>query len=209
VRLGILGPAQGDLVALARAARQLVDEARADKVLYLSDDDALDRVVSSWAGVIVRESEPGESLFDRAARRCAGAPHDEIEAFLAAEHARLRLQVFGSLPRSPGRTIELFDAQVVLFVYDKATLDEEDIAAAAVLVYGCSVAPMIKRVGARLFVTPGPIGASSGGRAILDDSGGGVDIRILDPSGKVTARETVGGSRAGAKMRVQGDPGGT
>jgi hypothetical protein len=37
MRLGILGPAQGDLAALARGAQQLLDEAKAEKVIYLAE----------------------------------------------------------------------------------------------------------------------------------------------------------------------------
>jgi hypothetical protein len=202
MRLGILGPAHGELPALARAAQHLLDEERAERVLYLSDDDALDVVVANWARDLVR-ADPSEAvLYERAAARCALAPPDQIDAFVAHERARLRLKVFSSLPSSPRRTIEILDSRVVLFVYDKATLDEEDIAAASVLVFGKSPTPLIKKVGARLFLSPGPIQAPDGGRAVLDDSSGGMQIRILDASGRVTAEEVVGAR--GSKMRVQG-----
>src|SRR4051794_24384320 len=61
MRLGILGPAHGELAALARAAQHLLDVAKADRVLYLSDDDALDLVVASWARELVG-ADPSEKV---------------------------------------------------------------------------------------------------------------------------------------------------
>jgi hypothetical protein len=202
MRLGILGPAHGELAALARAAQQLVDEAKADRVLYLSDDDALDLVVASWARELVGSDPSEKVLYERAAARCTTATPEQIDQFVAYERARHRLKIFSSLPSSPCRTIEILDGRVVLFVLDKASLDEEDIAAASLLVFGKSATPLIRKVGTRTFLSPGPIQAPDGGRAILDDSGGGVRIQILDAAGKVRLEDVFSAGRAG-KMRVQ------
>ena len=205
VRLGILGPAQGDLHALARGAQHLLDEAHAEKVIYLSDDDALDRVVEGWARGLVG-SDPSEgALFDRASR-CALASQDAIDAFVASERARQRLKVLVSLPQGQ-RTIEILDGRVVLFVFDKGTLDEEDIVAASLLVFGKSSGPLIKKVGTRVFLSPGPLGSEEGGAALLDDGGGGVRIEVMNARGVVTARDAIGPPQA-AKMRIQGGSGG-
>src|SRR5437867_7672986 len=120
MRLGILGPAKGDLVALARGGQHLVDMAHVEKVIYLGDDDALDRVVANWAHELVGGADPGNSaLFARAAARCTKATADQIDAFVASERARLRLQLFVSLPPPPQRTLELLDGKVTVFVFDK------------------------------------------------------------------------------------------
>ena len=203
MRLGILGAAQDDLIGLARAAQYLLDEAHVEKVIYLGDDQALDRVVVSWARELVGPNPSGEALFKRAAVRCAGAGPAEIDHFVESERARLRLGIFTSLPSGQSRSIEILDGRVVLFVYDKAMLDEEDIAAAQVLVFGKAREPLIKRVGARVFVTPGPIGTPEGGAALLDDGAEGVRIEILGPGGVVTAQDHVAGPRPG-KLKVQG-----
>lgn len=201
MRLGVLGPAQGDLPALARGAQHLLDEGHAERVIYVAEDDALDRVVEGWAQHLVGANPTASALFERAAR-CAAATPEAIDAFVASERARLRLQVLMSLP--PGqRTIEILDGRVALFVFDKAALDEEDIVAASLLVFGKSSEPLIKRVGPRTFFSPGPIG-SEGGRALLDDGQGGVRIEVMNASGDVTAREIVGPSAAGSRLRVQG-----
>ena len=205
MRLGILGPAHGDLSALARGAQQLLDESRAEKVLYLADDDALDEVVAGWAQKLVGANADEAALFDRAASRCAVASPAEVDAFVASERARLRLKVLVSLPPSPGRTIEFLDGRVVLFVYDKAALDEEDIVAASLLVFGKSQEPMIKKVGTRTFMAPGWVTSETGGRALLDDASGGLHIEIFNAKGVVSAREFIGASpRSAAKFKVQG-----
>jgi hypothetical protein len=203
MRLGILGPANGDMIGLARAAQILLDEAHAEKVVYVADDGALDRVVVTWASEIVGANPSGEGLFKRAAARCAQGAPQEIDSFVEGERARLRLSVFVSLPSAQSRTIEILDGRVVLFVYDKATLDEEDIVAAQLLVFGKSREPIIRKVGARVFLTPGPIGCPTGGSAVLDDGADGIRIEILGPGGVVTASDQVGGPRPG-KVRVQG-----
>jgi hypothetical protein len=203
MRLGVLGPAQGDLPALARSAQHLLDEGHAEKVIYVSDDDALDRVVGGWAHNLVGSDPTEGAIFERAAR-CVAAPPGSIDAFVESERARLRVKVLVSLP-SGQRTIELLDGRVALFVFDKAILDEEDIVAASILIYGKSPVPLIKKVGARTFFSPGPIG-SDGGAALLDDGVGGVLIEVKNVRGAVTAREVVGQHAPGAKMKVQGGP---
>jgi hypothetical protein len=203
MRLGILGPAQGDLPALARGAQYLLDEARVERVVYLAADDALDRVVASWASEIVGDTQGTDGLVARAAARCAAADPATIDEFVDMERARLRLQVMSSLP-SNRRSIEILDGRVVLFVWDKSTLDEDDIAAASILCFGKSNEAMIKKVGTRTFVAPGPVGGKDGGCAVLDDGDGGVRISIVTHDGQVTAKGSVGAPITGAKMRVQG-----
>lgn len=205
MRLGLLGPANNDMVGLARAAQRLVDEAGAEKVLYLGSDGALDRVVASWAHEIVGANPHEDVIFERAAVRCARALPDAIDDFVEDERSRLRLQVFASLPGSTARTIEILDARVAVLVYDKAMLDEDDIAAAHLIVFGKSTEPMLRKVGVRTFFAPGSIGSANGGAALLDDGiGGGIRIDVFGPDGKVRSREEIGNPKHAGKLRVQG-----
>jgi hypothetical protein len=199
MRLGVLGPANGDLPGLARAAQRLLDSLRAERVLYVGSDDALDRVVAGWARQIVGLDPSEHALFERAAGRCANATAVDIEAFVEAERARARLRVFASLPPFPKRTIELLDGRVVCLLFDKAMLDEEDILGASVIVFGKSSTPLVRRVGSRVFVAPGAI-SSQGGVVILDDDGGGIRIEVLDEAGAIVLEEHVTPT---AKVRVQ------
>lgn len=204
MRLGILGPACGDVPALARAAQALVDRHGADKVIYLGDDDALDQVVWGWARGLVGDDPGDATLFARAADACAKASAEGIRQFVESEKARGRLRIFSSLPVGPGRTIELLDGRIVLFVYDKASLDEEDIVGASILVFGRSEEFLIKKVGVRTFIAPGTIGGPAGGRAVLDDGEGGVRVEIFDEAGMLLASDQAGGASASGKVRVQG-----
>lgn len=200
MRLGVLGPAQGDLGGLARAAQRLLDDVRPERVLYLGDDDALDRVVAGWAASIVGVDASQEGLFERAVE-CAYLAPDEIDHFVESERARLRLRVFVSLPEGR-RTIELMDGRVVLFVHDKGVLDEEDILAASVVVFGRHEGALVKPIGARHFVSPGRIGGPSG-VGVLDDAEGALTFECFAPDGSRLLREVLAPARA-ARMRVQG-----
>jgi hypothetical protein len=205
MRLGILGPASDDLPGLARAAQLLLDEAHAEKVIYLGNDGALERVVFTWASAIVGSNPTEAALFQRAAARCAKGTPAEIDGFVESERARLRLQVFVSIP-APGRSIEILDGRLAVLVYDKAVLDEDDIAAAHLMIFGKSSEPMIRKVGTRTFVSPGPIGCANGGAGVLDDGAGGIRIEILGPNGAVTAHDQIGVTKptVTGKMKVQG-----
>ncbi len=205
MRLGVLGPSDGDLVLLAQAAQVLIDRAEVDRVIYLGADDALDRVVAAWARELVG-MDPSESLvFERAAHVCADATPAQIDAFVGGERARRRLRVFTTVPPAPGRTIELFDGRVAVIVSDKAILDEDDIAGAAFLIFGKSPVPVVHRVGSRSFFAPGPLAAGAeGGIAVVDDQGGGVTIDFLDSDGSIKKTERLDQRLAGgAKLRVQ------
>ena len=203
MRLGVLGPASGDLSGLAKAAQVLLDRYRAERVIYLGLDDALDRVVGAWASDLVGANPSDLVFFERAAHACIGATPEHIDTFVASERARRRLRVFASLPPPPGRTIELLEGRVAVLLFDKAHLDEDDIAGASLLVFGKSDLPVVKRLGARTFVAPGRIGSAGGGSAVLDDEEEGVRIRIIGDDGEVSTTEQIGGVSS-AKLKVQG-----
>ncbi len=204
VRLGVLGPSEGELAALACAALHLVDVAKVDRVVYLGADDALDRVVAAWARELVGSDPSDELLFVRATRACVNAAPAEVEAFVQAERARRRLRLFATVPPPPGRTIELFDGKIAVLLFDKASLEEDDIAGAALLVFGRSTEPLIHRVGPRVFLSPGPIGPSSG-VLVLDDEGGGISAELVDAQGGLRRSERIERvALTGVKMRVQG-----
>lgn len=204
MRLGVLGPAAFDLAGLARQAQILVDNFNAGKVLYLGPDDAMDVVVASWAEGLVGQNPSDRLLFDRAAEVCLEAGADQVRAFVQSERARRRLRIFSSLPSAPGRTIELLDGRVVLLLFDKATLDEDDIAGATVFVYGKSERALVKKVGPRIFLSPGKIGSEGGGSLLLDDEDGGVRCRVIDASGKVVTTDGVGMREVSGKLKIRG-----
>jgi hypothetical protein len=204
MRLGLLGSAEGNVDGLARAARFLVERVGADRVVYLGNDGALDEAVSTWATELVGSDPSDNATWSRAAAVALRGSPAEIDAFIAKERARQRLRVLEALPiRGGARTVELIGDRVAVLLYDKALLDEEDIFAASLLVYGKSTEPLLKKVGTRWFMSPGSIGAAAGGAAVLDDGAEEIVASIYAPDGSCTTTEPIAIARA-TKMKIQG-----
>jgi hypothetical protein len=174
----------------------------------LASDGALDVLVRAWARFLVGNNPNEDALFARAAVRCANASPQAIEAFVAAERARGRLRALASLPEGNKRTVEYFDGCVALFMYDKGILDEEDIIGASMFVYGRSAEPKVRRIGSRMFLTPGPLAGPKGGLAVLGEApNGGVRVELRNIDGSIIQEDMFGGTGSmlpGIKMRVQG-----
>jgi len=204
MRLGLLGPAGSDVGALGRAAEFLLNGARVHRAIYLGNDGALDRAVAAWARKLVGDDPSDDAAWRRAADVALEGRPEAIDKFVAAERARLRLKSLEALPEEISRTIEMVGDRVAVLIHDKALLDEEDILAANLLFFGKSDAPLVRKIGARWFVTPGPIGCEGGGLAVLDDEGEEITVTIYDSTGKPTLKEALSVHRA-TKMRVQGD----
>lgn len=202
MRFGLLGPANGDLAGLARCAEFLLNGGRVTRAIYLGADDALEDTVALWAESLVGPNPSDEGVWERALVVAATGSPDHIDAFLRAERARLRLKSLERLPPVELRTVEMFGDGVAMLIHDKALLDEEDIFSATFLVYGRSNGPLVKRIGPRWFLTPGPIGPAGGGCAIIDDSGDDVIATLYDADGRATASETLTVRRT-AKLSVQ------
>jgi hypothetical protein len=204
MRLGLLGPAGSDVGALGRAAEFLLNTARVHRAIYLGNDGALDRAVAAWAQKLVGDDPSDDAAWRRAAAVAVQGTAEAIDRFVAAERARLRLKSLEALPEQIARTIEMVGDRVAVLIHDKALLDEEDILAANLLFFGKSEAPLVRKIGARWFVTPGPIGCEGGGSAVLDDEQEEITVTIYDSAGKASQRESLSLHRA-TKMRVQGD----
>lgn len=178
--------------------------ARVHRAIYLGNDGALDRAVAAWARKLVGDDPSDDAAWRRAADVAVTGTAEQIDKFVSAERARLRLKSLEALPEEISRTIEMVGDRVAVLIHDKALLDEEDILAANLLFFGKSDAPLVRKIGARWFVTPGPIGCEGGGIAVLDDEGDEIMITIFDSIGKQTQREALSMHRP-TKMRVQGD----
>jgi len=205
MRLGLLGPAGGDVGALGRGAEFLLNGARVHRAIYLGNDGALDRAVAAWARKLVGDDPSDEGAWARAADIALKGTPQQIDRFVATERARLRLKSLEALPTEQvSRTIEMVGDRVAVLIYDKSQLDEEDILAANILLFGKSDAPLIRKIGARWFVTPGPINAKGGGLAVLDDEQDEVVVTIFDVAGKIAQREVLTAPKS-AKMREAGE----
>lgn len=205
MRLGLLGPAGGDVGALGRGAEFLLNGARVHRAIYLGNDGALDRAVAAWARKLVGDDPSDEGAWARAADIALKGTPQQIDRFVATERARLRLKSLEALPTEQvSRTIEMVGDRVAVLIYDKSQLDEEDILAANILLFGKSDAPLIRKIGARWFVTPGPINVKGGGLAVLDDEQDEVVVTIFDVAGKIAQREVLTAPKS-AKMREAGE----
>jgi hypothetical protein len=203
MRLGLMGPAGGDVGALGRAAEYLLNGARVHRAIYLGNDGALDRAVASWARKLVGDDPTDDAAWRRAADLAVAAQPAQIDRFVATERARIRLKSLEALPESLTRTIEMVGDRVAVLIHDKALLEEEDILAANLLLFGKSDGPLIRKIGPRWFITPGPINSQEGGIAVLDDEKEDIVVTIFDNEGKPTQREVLRGAmrpeRAGAR----------
>lgn len=191
MRLGLLGPSNGDVAALGRAAEFLLNRARVDRAIYLGQDGALDQVVAAWAKKLVGDDPSDDGAWRRAAELAPVGSAADIDRFVARERARLRLKALEALPEERGRTIETIGDFVAVLIDDKAQLEEEDILAAHLLFFGCSDQPVVRRVGARWFVSPGTMQSEGGGVAVVEDAHGDVTVAIHDVDGALTQKEVV------------------
>src|SRR5690606_26674201 len=110
-------------------------------------------------------------------------------------------RVLESLPSRRSRSVELICGKLVVLVHDRTELDEDDILPAAVLVFGNSAAPLVRRVGSRWFLSPGTL--SSHGLMVLDELDDGIGLSAYDRD-LVLDRSELLSTWRGAKLRVAG-----
>jgi hypothetical protein len=196
MRIGLLGPAEGDSALVRKAAEFALDKLGTEQVVYLGTDDAARDAARAWAGELLSFA-PGEASFlDRAFELARSGSPAQIDDLLARDRAVQRLSALRSLPAAPARATEMFEDKVVLFVHDKAQLDAEDIANAYLVVYGRSKSVALNHFGPRTFFSPGPLRA--GQLACLERYGdSGVAVVQVDlNSGQVLGRTPLSAGRS-------------
>lgn len=199
MKLGFVGPAAGDRALLREALEFLVHDAGVDQAIYLGLDDTIDHVVEAWAMEVGGETAAGLFL-EHAVEIARGGDAGTISDLLAKDSALERLSCIRTLPPAPARAIEMIEDRILTVVYDKAVLDQDDIANSSLLVYGKSDEALLKRFGPRYFFTPGPL---SGGKIgiVEAENEGQVSVATFAPSGAPVWRETLQG-RMTSKMSV-------
>ncbi|MEM1417053.1 MAG: hypothetical protein AAGH15_19305 [Myxococcota bacterium] len=192
MRIGLIGPAaKADEEALREAAEFLLLDAHADPVIYLGDDDAAERLCLDWELELRAELPDGDFLTGALALALEGAP-PEIERLLERDRQRERLSRLRTLPPPPARAVEMVGDRIVLVVYDKKVLDEDDIANASIIVYGRSEEELLKRFGPRAFFTPGPLSRGVVGVLEVEDDGR-VALATFSTEGEPRGREVLHG----------------
>lgn len=201
MRLGFVGPNRGDIDALRAGAELLLFELGVARVVYLGNDDALDRAAKGWAEAL--GAPPDEAAFlTEAALLAPDGPAEVLEALLERDRRAGRLRDVAVLPPPPGRAVEMIEDRVVLMVFDKGVLDEDDVANATAIVFGQGNEPLLKPIGPRLFVSPGPLVQGGGHVAVLDVRPDSMACQICDAKGKVKQEHKLSLAR-GARMGVQ------
>jgi hypothetical protein len=202
MRLGFIGPCRGDVAGLRALAEVLLFELGVVRVIYLGADDALDKAAAGWPQRLgAAADEP--AFLKEAAQLARDGAAEAIEALLERDRKVRRLGDLAALPPPPSRAVEMFDDRVVLMVYDKGVLDEEDVANATAIVWGNSQEPQLKAIGPRAFLAPGWVTAPSGAHmATIEYADEHVLCSLRDKSGKVQQEQKIVLAR-GAKMGVQ------
>lgn len=195
MRLGFIGPAHVDAMALGQAAQLLICDFEADAVMYLAEDQALVAFIASH-----RPHDGERSLEQSVADVAATGSPEDIEDVLRRLRGARYLEKLRVAPAPPTRGLEMIDDRIVLIVRHKSLIAEEDVINSNVVVYGDAKELMFKRFGPRCFFSPGPL--SAGYVGLLDDESeaGGVRLRALDTTGQIAWSEPIQGR--GAKVMV-------
>ena len=157
MRIGFLGPAQGDLDLLERSASFLLRE-RAARVVYLGHDGALDRCVVAWAQRLVGDDPTDDGAWSRAAEVAITGTADDLDAFVASERQRLRLRALVSLPEGSPCSLETLGDLTILMTHDAGLLSDDDLSHATLIVDGAPAEPSLEQRGNCWWLAPGAPG---------------------------------------------------
>ncbi len=201
MRIGLVGPADGDTKLLREAVEFLLGDCGVDQAIYLGTDDSVKEVVDAWATEVMGGPATEDAFLRQALLLATRGEPREIDSLLSRDLEVRRLGALRCLPPPPARAVEVFDDKVMLFVHDKGSLDEEDIANAFLVVYGRGRQLALNRFGPRTFFTPGPLQAKR--VALIErEADGSLAIAQFNPeTGEPTGRETL--LTRGARLVVQ------
>ena len=196
MRIGLLGPAEGDGALVRKAAEFALQKLEVEQVIYLGSDDAAQQAAQSWALELMQGPTGEGALLDRAFELAQSGNAAQIEDLLARDAAVQRLSALRCLPSAPTRAVEMLDDKVMLFVHDKAQLDAEDIANAYLVVYGRSKAVALNHFGPRTFFSPGPLRAGQIACIERQRDNNVVVVQLALSNGEVLGRTTLQAGRS-------------
>jgi hypothetical protein len=190
MRVGIIG--RDGTPELFERAFDFLFERGVDRVIYVAEDD-LDRRFVERRLRALGCANAGELASTLEGLLDTGSA-DELFALVENTRKRDQLSRLSRVAPMPSRTLEVLDDRIVVFVHDKAILDEDDIASATLVVYGRGV-PAFRAFGPRAFLSPGPL--SEAHVVVLDiENGGRIVATLMTLDGHEVWRETVAGKRA-------------
>jgi predicted phosphodiesterase len=164
VRIGLVSDTFGNLDALERALA-LFERTRVDRIFFLGGRVAdVDAVLARRAGGSREAPVPATDAEFLAAVRGAlerqeAARADPLDGRIVRVASRACPEYeSGKVPR---KQVDLVEGRISALVHDKADLTRDDIANAALIFHGNTVAPALVQIGPRCFVTPGHLRAAA------------------------------------------------
>jgi hypothetical protein len=195
MRFGFIGPAESDSALLELAVDLLVTELEVDMIVYLGADEAIRDFITA------RQRDKSELSFEqRVAQVAATGSPSEITDVLHVLRRERHLEKVRLLPQPPANAIEMLDDRIILLVRNKSSIGEEDVINSNVVIYGDAKELTFKRYGPRCFFSPGPLDGGHVGILGNEAANGGVSLRAIDLTGKLSWTEPIQGR--GAKMKV-------
>ena len=201
MKIGLVGVADGAEDLLSEAVEFLMGDVGVDLLVYLSSDDAIVGAARAWAEQVVPEGLDENAFLTRVAATAPKGSVADLDALFEQDTALSRIELIRRLPPAPARAIEMIGDRIVTMVWDKAVLQEEDIANSFVTIYGKSKKMLFKRFGPRYFFTPGPLSDKHIGVLEHDEEEGGFVLSLFSPDGVPISREPLQ-VRISAKMTV-------
>ncbi|CAN5289801.1 hypothetical protein BH09MYX1_BH09MYX1_66380 [soil metagenome] len=177
MRIGFLGPADGDLELLERAATFLLEQ-NVVRVVYLGSDGALDRCVIAWAHRLVGDDPTDEGAWSRAAAVAISGTSDAIDEFVTSERQRMRLRALVSLPDDNPRSFESIGDVAMVMATEGANVDEDDLTNALVVVSGEGDEASFEEHDGRYHLHPGRLRAGAG--VAMLETGDDITLVVFD-----------------------------
>jgi hypothetical protein len=190
VRIGLLGAIDGQEGYVKGLGSFCLDSLRAERIVYLGGDGALDQVIGNWATQLVGE-HPEEAAIWLRTLRCVDADSQKIDLFIAAERARQSLKRFQSLPEDGGEhCLEVFREARLLLCHDSTGLSSEDLDRANVVAYGNDRSPRVVQRDGCYFICPGSL-EEAGLMVLDDDDDGALRVRLFDRTARLLAEHSL------------------
>jgi hypothetical protein len=206
MRVGVVSDSAGDVAALTKAFRLLLEDLACERLFFLG---------GNWVDVDACQEATAESTLPTLFPGPGGAVEPDLGALLtaalsgktAAEDATredplplenvVRVAERGRGGPEDQKLIEMLGSVLCLMVHNKADLNKEDIANANVILHGNTSKPGLVQIGTRVFITPGKVsGGEEASVAVLNHQGTSLEVAFHDLTGRVLKTETVamGGS---------------
>jgi hypothetical protein len=196
MRIGFLGAAAGNADAIRLGVEYLLFTGGVDRLVYLSAGDEFDNGIQALAEQIL--GGPA-TLADRWARALAlarqGASPERIDDEFAREQRVRKVRATACLAPGELRSLDMLGDRLVVMAASKDALRNVDFQEAELIIYGDAPVALVRRVGKRTFIAPGPLGSGGSGVLICDCGADGVT--------RVTISDSVGNASTNIELAAQ------